>query len=380
MKQAGRAPLLNKGQEIQLARQIRAWLDSSDPDARTIKKGQRARRKMIECNMRLAIHVAKKYQRRVASNTAVSFDDLIQEATLGLNRAAEKFDPERGYAFSTYATLWCKQACGRLCDTTSSTVKITPPLHQLAMKWRYRPEGMTLDEFAAERGLSPAKVKQRLELWNRAQCSSLDCRTNDGDERSSALVERIAADEPIEDDQDYAAILDGLKHLDGGVLRESLALLELAEETKPAELAELIDCSARDVQGKLRNARAQIREHCPEHVRAMILGPERQIEPVKIKPVPASKPARELVVAGHHSLTPHSMSESIAAPSSNGHGQTLEHEAMEVIAEVRAEAPKQRRRRTKAEIAAEETVKLSVNGLAMEGSASDIAAVLKAYC
>ena len=112
----------------------------------------------------------------------------------------------------------------------------------------------------------------------------------------------------------------------------------------------------------------------------MILGPERQIEPVKIEPSPTPKPARELVVAGHHSLTPHSMSESIAAPSSNGHGQALEHEAMEVIAEVRAEAPKQRKRRTKAEIAAEETVRLRLNGLAMEGTANDIAAVLKAYC
>ena len=229
LKQASKAPLLNKGQEIELSRQVQAWLTATDPDQRTIKRGQRAKNRMIESNMRLAIHTAKKHQRRIAANPALSFEDLIQEATLGLNRAVEKFDPERGYAFSTYATLWCRQSVGRLCDVNASTIRVTPLVVHTALKWRYRPEGQTLKEFAATRNQEPAKIQQQLDFWQRAQVKSLDVKSQDDDERSNSLVDFIAADLPDDDGEDYAQILDDLKYLDGGVLKESLALLELSE-------------------------------------------------------------------------------------------------------------------------------------------------------
>ena len=115
LKQASKAPLLNKGQEIELSRQVQAWLTATDPDQRTIKRGQRAKNRMIESNMRLAIHTAQKVSTADCSQPCLIFRGLDSRGDARLNRAVEKFDPERGYAFSTYATLWCRQSVWEDC-------------------------------------------------------------------------------------------------------------------------------------------------------------------------------------------------------------------------------------------------------------------------
>jgi hypothetical protein len=158
-------------------------------------------------------------------------------------------------------------------------------------------------------------------------------------------------------------------------MRESLALLELAEEARPAEIAQLMGWSAKSIHQKLKDCRSTVREHLPSHIRQAIVGPEKNLSG-KLE-VPQLAPVRELVAVGCQSSSPQQMPESIAAASTNGH-QSLEEEAATVIAEVQAEAPR-RRRRTKAEVVAEEIVKLQVNGLGLEGTAAHIAAVLRAY-
>ena len=110
---AGRYPLLSKAEEVHLGTLVQR---SQQPDATPgeIRAGARAKDRFIRCNLRLVISISKKYLPRIKSNPALAHSDLLQEGVIGLNRAVEKFDPERGYKFSTYGTLWIRQAMGAL--------------------------------------------------------------------------------------------------------------------------------------------------------------------------------------------------------------------------------------------------------------------------
>src|SRR6478672_12291073 len=109
LRQAGRYPLLTKDEEVMLAKRIEA----GDP---------LAKRRMIESNLRLVVSIAKQYR-----GQGVPFLDLIQEGTLGLNRAVEKFDWRRGYKFSTYATWWIRQSVQRAVANHARTIRV--PVH-----------------------------------------------------------------------------------------------------------------------------------------------------------------------------------------------------------------------------------------------------------
>src|ERR1700754_2687105 len=101
-------PLLTPAEEIALARRV--------------ERGDlAAKQKMIEANLRLVVHVAKRFP---TSENSLSLADLIQEGTLGLVRAVEKFDHRLGYRFSTYATIWIRQAVGRAIETKARPIRL----------------------------------------------------------------------------------------------------------------------------------------------------------------------------------------------------------------------------------------------------------------
>src|SRR3712207_4235253 len=110
----GKVPLLTAKQEIELAKRI----ERGDLEAKE---------HMIEANLRLVVHVAKRYRRDREGDGALSFLDLIQEGTLGLVRAAEKFDHRKGFKFSTYATWWIRQSIARAIADKGRTVRL--PVH-----------------------------------------------------------------------------------------------------------------------------------------------------------------------------------------------------------------------------------------------------------
>ena len=109
LKDVGRVPLLNARQEVELAKKI----ESGDLEAK---------RKMVEANLRLVVSIAKNYR-----NQGLGFLDLIQEGTIGLVRAAEKFDYRKGFKFSTYATWWIRQAVARAIADKGRTIRM--PVH-----------------------------------------------------------------------------------------------------------------------------------------------------------------------------------------------------------------------------------------------------------
>ena len=134
LQQIARTPLLTPFEELRLARQV--------------EKGDlAAKQRMIEANLRLVVHVAKRFQR---AGHGLSFADLIQEGTLGLVRAVEKFDHRKGYRFSTYATIWIRQAIGRAIGDKGRAIRIPEQVGQ-----RLRTLEREERKLAAELGRDP---------------------------------------------------------------------------------------------------------------------------------------------------------------------------------------------------------------------------------
>ena len=128
LKEIGRTPLLKSEEEVRLANQIQAMLPLLEQENLTleeqkiVRQGQLAKRKMTQANLRLVVSIAKKYQ-----NRGLSLLDLIQEGSIGLMRAAEKFDPSKGYKFSTYSYWWIRQAMTRAIANYARTIRL--PIH-----------------------------------------------------------------------------------------------------------------------------------------------------------------------------------------------------------------------------------------------------------
>ena len=136
LQQIGEFPLLRPEQEIELSREISTMLElvkrKSDGEEltpkqlRAIKRGTRAKQKFVQSNLRLVVGVAKRYQRQ---RRTMELLDLIQEGSIGLSRAVEKFDPTRGYKFSTYAYFWIRQEIQHAIQWYDFSVRLPLPIH-----------------------------------------------------------------------------------------------------------------------------------------------------------------------------------------------------------------------------------------------------------
>lgn len=190
LKRVSRYKILSDNEVISLSRKIRAYLNLQDeledrPELKDLKAQcdylgltveeykeiekiyKEAKQTLIMHNIRFVAHVAKRYQ-----NYGVNIEDLVQEGTIGLNRAAELYRPERGYKFTTYAFWWIRQAITRALNLTSKSVKMPPDIQILLKKIKE-----IRAEIMQEQGYSPsiAEIAKRLNKSQNRIYQALNC-------------------------------------------------------------------------------------------------------------------------------------------------------------------------------------------------------------
>jgi RNA polymerase primary sigma factor len=204
MNEIGRYPLLTAAEEVALAKRVE-------------RGDAAAKERMINCNLRLVVHVAKRYR-----GHDVPFGDLIQDGVIGLNRAVEKFDYRKGFKFSTYATWWIRQAVQRSVAGQSRTIRVPTHVHERRQTLNRHARKLepqlgrppTPEELAKSTGLALRHVEEALSVAEAR--ASLNSPVGDDDSELGDLFADENAERPDEAAEDALrarAVRDALAEL-----------------------------------------------------------------------------------------------------------------------------------------------------------------------
>jgi RNA polymerase primary sigma factor len=284
----GRIPLLTPAEEIELGTAIQRWQQHPDPCPPGIRRrGQRARDRFVKANLRLVVAYISKRCHRLTR----SFDreDLTQAGNMGLITAAERFDPAKGYRFSTYAYWWIRQAINRHCDTTGRAIaipgshcqhlaKLGPITRRLERELNRTP---TQAEIAAELGVSLRVLEQVIE--NGRPVASLDqVVTDDGLELGSLCATYDRSPEDEEEQRERWRQAEQLRGLIARLAPQDRRLLSLAwgldgVEVPRPELAQQEGLSTRALEVRLERLQASL---ASQSVQLVLVAVERgTVEP-----------------------------------------------------------------------------------------------------
>ena len=301
----GRVPLLTREQEILYSKRVQRMMTllaekeklekklGLEPNLKTwaaavglppeeltpaLQQGQQAKKKMIESNLRLVVSIAKKYQKR-----NMELLDLIQEGSVGLERGVEKFDPSKGYKFSTYAYWWIRQAITRALAVKSRTIRIpihvTEKINKIKKTERKLAQKLgrtaTIAEVADELGVKLEDLRKCLKA--NQQPVSLDLRV--GDDKDTEFSEAIASDGVSPEDnaahnlmcQDVREILSSLPQKE----REVLSLrfgLENGQALSLAQVGKKMNLSRERVRQLETRAITSLRYNHPHMLRDYLVG------------------------------------------------------------------------------------------------------------
>lgn len=216
LRTISRIPLLTPAEELHLGTIIQEWLTTSEPSRALERRGRRAMHRMVCANLRLVVSLCMRHQARI-SHLQLDPMDLIQAGNLGLMRAVERYDPSRGYKFSTYGYWWIRQAVNRYLREQARTIRVPVHVTELAMRveqLQARCHGaLPLAEIADQLGESHARVDFVLAVNHRSNTVSLDQQIDCG-EADVSLIDRVSDGEVPVPQEDYTWLHDQLNQLD----------------------------------------------------------------------------------------------------------------------------------------------------------------------
>jgi RNA polymerase sigma factor (sigma-70 family) len=260
LRSIGRIPLLTAQEEVHLGLIVKEWMETPEP-SRSLQR--RALERMVTANLRLVVTVALRYLRRL-KHLAHDPMDLVQAGNLGLLRAAEKYDPTRGYKFSTYGYWWIRQAINRYLQEHNGSIRMPVNLVSLAN----RAEALqntgqpTLngEELSRELGESSERILYALAVHHRSHTISLDQQLagSDGD---MTLLDTVSDSRLPAISDDYQWMHSQIQLL--STPERTVIQLRYGEEQQRsfAEVARLTGRSKDQVQRLERHALTKLRRH-----------------------------------------------------------------------------------------------------------------------
>ena len=263
LRSIGRIPLLTAQEEVHLGTIVKDWMESDAPSPALQRRGRRALQRIVSANLRLVVTVALRYIRRL-KHLAHDPMDLVQAGNLGLLRAAEKYDPTRGYKFSTYGYWWIRQSINRYLQEHSGSIRIPVNLVSLANRvdsiQSLRSDPLSVEQLAELLDETPERLLYAMAIQHRSNTVSLDQQLN-GSDGDMTLLDTVSDDHLPAIQDDYHWMHSQLEHLSTPEL--TVIQLRYGEEKQRsfAEVARLIGRSKDQVQRLERHALTKLRRH-----------------------------------------------------------------------------------------------------------------------